>query len=223
MTRLRLLKRCLRQSRLVSPAPKTPSDVVEKLTDSTLSIPERQKVMRQIADERDRRFVPVLADLVNEPERRIRCSAIRTLRRVGGPDVIAPLLRALRHDDTVTVGWAAHELGRLNDADAATQLLQVAQERWPALDDGARTSFVVALVPFRDANAIPLFAEGITSRNRTLRRQSANGLACVGTAQCRDVLDSALRELPPWRRRAVRQGMRAPGLLRRLGMKVVDA
>lgn len=207
----------------MSESPDTESDIAVTLKDSALSISDRQKVMRELANSGDRRFVPVLADLVDDPEQRVRCSAVQTLRRVGGPDVIAPLLSALRHDDPVTAGWAAHELRRLNDADVATQMLHVIEERWPTAEDRARISFVAALIPFRAADAVPLFAKGISSSNRTLRRHCANGLACVGTEECRDILDAALRGLPPWRRRAVRQGMRAPGRLRRLGTEIIDA
>lgn len=200
-----------------------PMDVVAKLADATLSISARQKLMRQVAEARDRRFLAVLTDLVGDPERRIRYSAMQAVRRVGGSDAIEPLVGALHHDDPVTAAWAAIGLRQLGATDRAPQILAVAQERWSTLDNSAKTTFVSVLAAFRDADAIPLFAVGVKSGDRTLRKQSANGLACVGTAESRKVLDSALRELSPWRARAVRQGMHGPGLLRRMEMEVIDA
>ena len=163
-------------------------------------------------------------DLIGDPERRIRCSAMQAMRRVGGSDAIEPLVGALRHDDPTTAAWAANVLRQLGATRTAPQILAVAQERWSTLDDTARATFVGVLAGFRDADAVPLFAVGITSSDHTLRRLSANGLACVGTPESQVVLDSALRDLSPPQARAVRQGMRGrSSLLRRAVMKGIDA
>jgi HEAT repeat protein len=199
----------------------TESQILATLTEASLGIRQRQKLMQQLERVGTPASFQVLTSLLSDPELRIRFSALRAIRRIGGAAAIGPLIDALGHEDPVTAGWAAQMLRQIGDPVAVPHLVEIAQERWSDLG-ASRTSFVQALGRFRDPRAIAIFKKGIVSDDRTLRQQSANALAHLATTESQEVLQSALHELSPWRARAVRKGMRPSGFVRRRLAKIMD-
>jgi HEAT repeat protein len=198
----------------------TQEEVVERLHKAALPW-DRVKLIKQLASLGRRDSLPVLADMLRDPDEVVRLTALQAIRGVGGPGAVDVLIGALRHEDQTTAAWAALRLQQLNYQFSGPEILAVAEERWPSLNDQARRTFLTALTPFGQPDAIPLLKVGVVSSDRTVRHHSANALAYIRSTESREVLDWALGELSAADARAVRKGMRRHGPLERLKQRAI--
>jgi HEAT repeat protein len=194
----------------------TQEEIVARLKDPALPPWTREKLVKQLPTVGGRDSLPALADLLSDPEEGVRFAALGEMRKIGGPNAVDVLIKALRHDDQPTAAWAAQRLRQLNYQMAGPAILAVAQERWPSFSDRTQISFLVALNHFHQPEAIPLLKVGIMSGHHIVRHHSANALKRIGTTESREVIDWALSELPRSQRHAVRKGIRRHGSWQRL-------
>ena len=181
------------------------TEVLNRLASGEESPQRQEKLLLELRKVGTEASIPVLRSNVDAADARVRVGALRALAAVEGAGALDCLIEALKRDDATTTKWAASLIQRLGlEPEAVPQLIDVATERW---DEHSlpRAVVVKALAPLRDARAIPIFRRGVTANDRRLRRQSALGLALLGTPEAQEILDGAVRELSWFRAATVRR------------------
>jgi len=92
----------------------TQAQIVAKLNDASLAPWTRARLVKQLPAVGHRDSLPVLADLLSDPDQAIRLAALGAIRNVGGPPAVDLLVNALRHEDQTTALWATQRLRQLN-------------------------------------------------------------------------------------------------------------
>jgi HEAT repeat protein len=185
----------------------TESEILNRLRSGRESLEQQAKLLTELQYVGTAASVPVLRSNVEAADVRVRVAALRALVVVSGVKALDCFLAALMHDDSTTAKWAALFVARVGDSEVVPDLIAAANERWDE-PDSPRAAIVKALGPFRDVRAVPVFRKGVTEQERALRKQSAFGLALLGTPGSQEMLDDALRQLSWSRARAVRRAIR---------------
>lgn len=123
-------------------------------------------------------------------DRRVATHAatLRALGRIGGDDVLDPLVRALDHDHATVRDTAAQVLGELGDPRAVEPLIKVLR----AGPGAQRASAVVALGRIGDARAVEPLIAALGDERGDVRFYAAEALGKIGDARAVGPLIAAL-------------------------------
>lgn len=140
----------------------------------------------------DRRTVPYLIELLDDPSASVREHTVSALGNLGDDRALDALIRTMRRDSSVEVReHAASALGNLGDRRAYEPLLETLQ------NDGeprVRAHAAYGLGLLGDSRALGPLVEALRDRNRIIRWHAAMALGELGDRRALDALADALED-----------------------------
>ena len=154
-----------------------------------------------LSDLGDAGCVPAILPLLRHPEPRVRRTAVRALRKLGGPVAEPHLLARMKDTDGETMQEILFALGQLRSEMSLPQVTELAQDK--RVREGLRIQAMDTLGHIASPKALPVLQEGLRRKGffgggepPAIRLAAAKALVAIGTPEALAMLHRALETEP---------------------------
>jgi putative membrane-bound dehydrogenase-like protein len=182
---------------LSSPTPEL-TDAIMKVAGRKLPVDHQIAALETLAKTKLEKVVPVIAGRAAEGELNVRLTAIRLLVPLKGDGASTALIGLLKDNTTGVRKEAVIALGKRKDKSAVPSLVESATDKELMFDA------ITALAQMPDGRAIPLYIEGMASKNTQQRDACANAIRSL-RKESLPVIEERLAKTPALPAEAVLQ------------------
>ena len=190
------------------PQPQREDEIIAALQADALSVKQRRRLLRELAQHRRRRSLEVLREHLASENDRIADAALWALHERATEGSVDAIIEALSMPPGPRFTLAVYVLGEARVRRAIPALVDCLERRGEALDEGDRRMVVLTFQRLPHRSEVPVLSRELRTGGPRLRKAAALSLMRIRAPESRAALETAADELSWLRGRSVRRALR---------------